>query len=64
LKEILTTQGLWALLQHRIEASVYRGTLPAVIGANSLVRSDVPAHNTVLGVPAVVISDRGSEDYL
>lgn len=163
LKEILTTQGLWALLQYRIEASVYRGTLPAVIrrplrivlsawhklvevatgihlpctakigaglylphpgnvvihgqaamgegcclsqgvtvgisgrgdergvptlgnrvyvgvnavvvgkitvgddaviGANSLVRADVPAHCTVLGVPAVVISDRGSEEYL
>ena len=36
----------------------------SVIGANSLVNRDVPAHTTVLGVPAVVVSNTGSEDYL
>ena len=36
----------------------------AVIGANSLVNRDVPAHTTVLGVPAVVVSQKGSEDYI
>ena len=36
----------------------------ALIGANSLVNRDVPPHSTVLGVPAVVISERGSADYL
>ena len=36
----------------------------ALIGANSLVNRDVPPHRTVVGVPAVVVSDRGSEDYL
>lgn len=36
----------------------------AVIGANSLVNRDVPAHCTVLGVPAIVVSESGSEDYL
>lgn len=35
-----------------------------VIGANSLVNRDVPDHCTVLGVPATVVSQRGSEDYL
>ncbi len=36
----------------------------AVVGANSLVNRDVPPHTTVLGVPAVVVSERGSEEYL
>jgi serine O-acetyltransferase len=36
----------------------------AVVGANSLVNRDVPPHTTVLGVPAVVVSQRGSEEYL
>lgn len=35
-----------------------------VIGANSLVNRDVPDHCTLLGVPAAVVSDRGSEEYL
>ena len=34
------------------------------IGANSLVNRDVPSHCTVLGVPAVVVSRHGSEDYI
>jgi serine acetyltransferase len=29
-----------------------------------VVREDVAPHTTVLGVPAVVISRRGSEDYI
>ena len=36
----------------------------AVIGANSLVNRDVPPHSTAVGVPAVVVSDRGSEELL
>lgn len=36
----------------------------AVVGANSLVTSDVPPHATVLGVPARVVSEAGSADYL
>ncbi len=35
-----------------------------VIGANSLVNRDVPSHCTVLGVPAVVVSQQGSSDYI
>lgn len=35
-----------------------------VIGANSLVNRDVPDHCTVLGVPATLVSQRGSEDYI
>lgn len=35
-----------------------------MIGANSLVNRDVPAHCTVVGVPAVVVSERGSGEYL
>jgi serine O-acetyltransferase len=35
-----------------------------VIGANSLVNRDVPEHCTVVGVPAVVVSDKGSEGYI
>jgi serine O-acetyltransferase len=35
-----------------------------VIGANSLVTSDVPSNCTVLGVPAVKISDRDSGNYI
>jgi len=35
-----------------------------VIAANSLVNRDVPDHCTVVGVPATVVSDRGSEDYI
>ncbi|HMV46449.1 MAG TPA: DapH/DapD/GlmU-related protein [Blastocatellia bacterium] len=36
----------------------------AVIGANSLVTSDVPDGCTVLGVPAEIISRKGSQDYI
>lgn len=35
-----------------------------VVGANSLVNRDVPDHCTVLGVPASVVSQNGSEEYL
>lgn len=35
-----------------------------LIGANSLVNRDVPPHCTVLGVPAAIVSERGSEEYL
>lgn len=35
-----------------------------LIGANSLVNRDVPPHCTVLGVPATVVSEKGSEEYL
>ena len=35
-----------------------------VIGANSVVNRDVPDHRTVLGVPAQIVSERGSEEYL
>jgi serine O-acetyltransferase len=35
-----------------------------VIGANSLVNRDVPSHCTVLGVPAVIVSQKGSSDYI
>lgn len=36
----------------------------AVVGANSLVTTDVPPHTTVVGVPARVVSDAGSAEYL
>lgn len=36
----------------------------SVIGANSLVITEVPPASTFVGVPAVRSSDRGSEDYL
>jgi serine O-acetyltransferase len=35
-----------------------------VIAANSLVNRDVPSHCTVVGVPAKIVSDRGSEEYI
>jgi serine O-acetyltransferase len=35
-----------------------------MIGGNSLVTSNVPPHTTVVGVPAVVINNHGSEDYM
>jgi Serine acetyltransferase len=35
-----------------------------VIAANSLVVADVPAHTTIMGVPAQVINEHGSEEYL
>ncbi|MDB6027433.1 MAG: serine acetyltransferase-like protein [Verrucomicrobiales bacterium] len=35
-----------------------------VIGANSVVNRDVPRHCTVFGIPATIVSDRGSEDYI
>ena len=35
-----------------------------VIGANSLVNKSVPANNTVLGVPASIISANTSKDYI
>jgi glycosyltransferase involved in cell wall biosynthesis len=36
----------------------------AVIGANSLVNRDVPSHTTALGVPAVVVNQHGSKEYI
>ncbi|MUU77644.1 serine O-acetyltransferase [Winogradskyella endarachnes] len=36
----------------------------AVIGANSLVTKDVESNSTVLGVPAVKVSDRNSNGYI
>jgi serine O-acetyltransferase len=36
----------------------------SIIAANSLVNRDVPPHCTVLGVPAKVVSNHGSEDYI
>lgn len=36
----------------------------AVIGANSLVNRDVPTHTTVLGVPAQIVSQQGSAEYI
>lgn len=35
-----------------------------VIGANSLVNRDVPRSCTVVGVPATIVSQRGSSDYI
>ncbi len=35
-----------------------------VIAANSLVIADVPAHTTVMGVPAQVVNTHDSEEYL
>ena len=35
-----------------------------LIGACSLVTSDVEANSTVVGVPAKVISQKGSKDYI
>jgi serine O-acetyltransferase len=35
-----------------------------LIAANSLVNRDVPSHCTVLGVPAAIVSEKGSEEYL
>lgn len=35
-----------------------------LIGACSLVNSDVAAHSVMLGVPACIISDKGSEGYI
>jgi len=34
------------------------------IGANSVVTKDVPEHAVVAGIPAIIISDRGSEGYI
>lgn len=36
----------------------------AVIGANSLVTSSVDSNSTVLGVPAIKVSDNNSEHYI
>ena len=36
----------------------------ALIGACSLVNRDVPPHTTVIGVPAQVINNHGSEGYV
>jgi hypothetical protein len=36
----------------------------SVIAANSLVIADVPTKATVLGVPAVTINEKGSDDYI
>lgn len=36
----------------------------ALVGANSLVNRDVPAHCTAVGVPAAVTSENGSSEYL
>jgi serine O-acetyltransferase len=35
-----------------------------LIGANSLVNRDVPSHCTVLGVPATIVSEKDSAEYL
>jgi len=35
-----------------------------IIGGNSLATADVPPHCTVVGVPAVIVSDKGSEEYI
>lgn len=35
-----------------------------VVGANSVVSQDVPAHCTVQGVPAIIINHKGSAEYL
>ena len=35
-----------------------------LIGACSLVSSDVPENSVVLGVPAVVISEKSSKGYI
>jgi len=34
------------------------------IGANCVVTKDIPANSVVVGIPAKVISDKGSEDYI
>jgi serine O-acetyltransferase len=36
----------------------------AAVGANADVTKDVPAKSVVVGIPAVIISDRGSEGYV
>lgn len=36
----------------------------AVISGNSLVNCDVPPHCTVVGVPAIVVNNKGSEQYI
>lgn len=36
----------------------------AVLGANSLVKSNVSKNQIVLGVPAIVVSDKGSSTYI
>jgi len=35
-----------------------------IIGGNSLANADVPPHCTVIGVPAVIVSNKGSEEYI
>jgi serine O-acetyltransferase len=35
-----------------------------IIGGNSLANADVPPHCTVVGVPAVIVSNKGSEEYI
>ncbi len=34
------------------------------VAANSLVTRDVPDHTTVMGVPAMIVSENGSEEYI
>lgn len=36
----------------------------AAVGANAVVTKDVPAHGVATGIPARVISDRGSDGYV
>jgi serine O-acetyltransferase len=36
----------------------------AAVGANAVVTKDVPAKSVAVGIPAVIISDRGSEGYV
>jgi serine O-acetyltransferase len=36
----------------------------AAVGANAVLTKDVPAKGVVAGIPAVIISDRGSEGYV
>ena len=35
-----------------------------IIGGNSLANADIPPHCTVVGVPAVIVSNKGSEEYI
>ena len=49
---------------HATVAGNIRVGSDAVIGANSLVVNDVPDGCTVVGVPAQVVSRKGSQDYI
>ncbi|MHA7943499.1 serine O-acetyltransferase [Formosa sp. 3Alg 14/1] len=49
---------------HAVVAGNIRVGNHSVIGANSLVTKNVEAHTTVLGVPAIVISENSSDLYI